>query len=153
MPIIPGHGFVDLRLLTFTINRSITLHFFVHHEPQNAFPHQSEENMQCYFILREIDQVLRLTSEDDWMFNTERRSEQSIRTVVNQICKNDHIWASPAELKALKLLGALSTRAQKTALISPLMHVCTVFIFVIYAGLKMVLKTMHRVSAHLSKIY
>ena len=101
MPCIETGGFVDLRLLNITINLPICLHYIVRHSVHDGEP-------QLLFILREVDtKILRSSTNPASLLQNHNRTEQCIRTVVNLVCKGDHVWATHEELKALKAIDML----------------------------------------------
>jgi hypothetical protein len=74
--------------------------------------------------LREIDVLIRLGS-NDWHFDVSKRSEQAVRTevnnIVNSVSKGDHVYCTTEELKALKAFGVLSHRAPHAMLVVPVL--------------------------------
>jgi hypothetical protein len=99
-------------------NIPTTLHFFVRHNTDttssptsnntlNGVTNSTVETAQYYFILREVDNILRIsTTTDQWTFNNKKRSEQSIRTVINQVANQGQTkLCTIEELRALKSLG------------------------------------------------
>ena len=101
MPIITQAGNVDIRILTVKLNNDtpIHLHYVVRRNPYTA-------GVQYLFVLREIDMALLRAPDSNFnLLASNARSEQCIRTVVNLVCKGDHVWATNTELKVMKAIG------------------------------------------------
>jgi len=112
MPIIPSGGFIDVRVLSVLVNEPIALHYIV-----RRTPHTFET--EFLFLVREVDlKILRSNNKQLDDINADK-TEAAIRLIINSVCQNSNVYASPEEIKCLKSLGIISPRVPKIALISP----------------------------------